>query len=89
MLQRKDAMFNSFLIVELLCKITLIGEKYKMTDTRYRIWVDCLAISVSACTFVNKIVLRCKQSSWYAFFEDTEYGAAASAHGCINGAPPV
>lgn len=89
MLQRKDAMFNSFLIVEILCKITLIGEKYKMTDTRYRIWVDCLAISVSACTFVNKIVLRCKQSSWYAFFEDTEYGAAASAHGCINGAPPV
>lgn len=89
MLQRKDAMFNSFLIVEILCKITLIGEKYKMTDTRYRIWVDCLAISVSACTFVNKIVLRCKQSSWYAFFEDTEYGAAAFAHGCINGAPPV
>ena len=89
MLQRKDAMFNSFLIVEILCKITLIGEKYKMTDTRYRIWVDCLAISVSACTFVNKIVLRCKQSSWYAFFEDTEYSAAASAHGCINGAPPV
>ncbi len=89
MLLRKDAMFNSFLIVEILCKITLIGEKYKMTDTRYRIWVDCLAISVSACTFVNKIVLRCKQSSWYAFFEDTEYGAAASAHGCINGAPPV
>ena len=89
MLLRKDAMVDSFLIVEILCKITLIGEKYKMTDTRYRIWVDCLAISVSACTFVNKIVLRCKQSSWYAFFEDTEYGAATSAHGCINGAPPV
>ena len=79
-------MVDSFLIVEILCKITLIGEKYKMTDTgyqipdtryqipdtRYRIWVDCVAIGLSACTFVNKIVLRCKQSSWYAFFEDTE-----------------
>lgn len=61
----------------------------EIQDDGYRIWVDCVAISVSACTFVNKIVLRCKQSSWYAFFEDTEYGAAASAHGCINGAPPV
>ena len=64
-------------------------DGYQIPDTRYRIWVDCVAIGLSACTFVNKIVLRCKQSSWYAFFEDTEYSAAASAHGCINGAPPV
>jgi len=30
-------MVDSFLIVEILCKITLIGEKYKMTDTGYQI----------------------------------------------------